>query len=147
MLRNPVFYPCFTCPKRGFLRQKSAEKMKKKAFYASKKPQNSPKHAYFRNMPNTLTHKLITTNHPICHPPRLENYFSAIFVSNPRKTPQKAPQTDPSRPSNRPLQTPKPPPLRDSKQHVSAPQQGSSFRPFEPLRSIGFSPPQMAHRQ
>ena len=107
MLPNPVFYPCYTCPKRGFLRQKSAEKMKKKAFSASKTPQNSPNRTHFKNMLNALIHKQITKNHPICHPLRLENYFSAIFVSiPPKKTPLKAPQTDPSNPPNSTLPTP-----------------------------------------
>ena len=37
MLPNPVFYPCFTCPKRDFLRQKSAEKNEEKGIFRLKK--------------------------------------------------------------------------------------------------------------
>ena len=153
-----LFLPLFYMPETRFLRQKSAEKMKKRHFQPQKPLKTAPTAPISKIC---LTHKLITTNHPICHTPRLKNYFSAIFVSTTRKTPLKAPQTDPSRPPNRPLLTLKPTPsdpqtdpsrppnrpLRDSQQHPSNPQQGSFFRPFEPHKSIESLPPQMAHRQ
>lgn len=149
------FTPVSHARNAAFCSKKVPKKMKKKAFSASKNPQNSPKRTHFKKMPNTITHKRITKNHPICHPLRLENYFSAFFCLHPPKknapesTPNRPlstpkptpldPQTDPSRPPNRPL--------RDSKQHVSDPQQGSFFHPFEPHKSIESLPPQIAYRQ
>ena len=93
MLPNPVFYPCFTCPKRGFCGKKVPKKMGEKAFSASKTPQNSPRYTRSKNTHNTLTHKRITTNHPIFHPLRLENYFFSNFCPQP---PKNAPESTPN---------------------------------------------------
>ena len=85
-------------PETRLLRQKMPKKWRKRHFPPQKPLKTVPKRTHFKNMLNTLIRKRITKNHPICHPPRLENYFFSNFcLQPPKKRPWKHPKPAPNR--------------------------------------------------